>query len=89
MIQTEEMLTKNLAALKLKRKQADDEENKNIAVAIVSAPFLKKEDIKKQLAFIDKYNIIKNEVNFVLLTKSEEVKVAYNRMIRNDIKTIG
>jgi len=89
MIQTQEMLEKNLTILKLKSNQYAKEEEKNIALAIVNAPFLEEEQIKKQLAFIDKHNIVKNEINFVLYTNSEEVKAAYNKMIKNDVKTIG
>lgn len=88
-LDTEEMLAANLLALKQKRKkELIDVENKVISEMNLAPP-ISEIQVRKQLAFIDKHNWVENKTNCVLITKSSKVRAAYNKMIRNDIKTIG
>ena len=88
-LDTEEMLRANLEALKQKRKKELLDIEKKVVEQTSLAPAISEEQVLKQMNFIDKHNFVENKYKCILLTNSPEVKVAYNRMIKNDIKTIG
>jgi len=88
-LDTEEMLRANLEALKQKRKKDLLDIEKKVVEQTVLAPAISEEQVLKQMNFIDKHNFVENKYKCILLTSSPEVKAAYNKMIKNDIKTIG
>lgn len=88
-LNTEEMLKANLDALKQKRKKELLDIETRVIQHTCAAPPISEEQATKQMKFIDKYNFVENKHVCVLLINSSEVKKAYNRMIKNEVKTVG
>ncbi len=88
-IDTSEMLEKNFLKLKEKRLKMLQENEERIKKELVIAPDINEKQVQKQLAWIEKYTYIENKTKCILLTNSDIIKAAYNKMIKNEDKTVS
>jgi len=78
---------KNSNESRLKNEQELYLEKHRKKLGLVTDISQKKADI--QLAWIEKQNTIRTTDVCILVTNNDKVKEAYNKMIRNEFKTIG